>query len=107
MKMRICVCIVVWMGLLAAIGSGWPQPSAVTEEGQWTLNVKYEHPVQINVKMRGWDRPRRFWYMIISLTNETSEEEVPFYPKLELVRRLQWNDLQNVPNFNSHLYNSG
>lgn len=31
------------------------------------------------------DKPQRFWYMIISLTNETAENEVPFYPKFELV----------------------
>jgi hypothetical protein len=28
---------------------------------------------------------RRFWYMIVSLTNQDSEDEIPLYPKFELV----------------------
>ena len=85
MKKRICVCIVLWIGLLAAFGLGWPRPSAVSEDGQWTLNIKYEHPVQITVTLPGGRGSQRFWYMIISLTNESGKDEVPFFPKCELV----------------------
>ena len=85
MKMRIWITMVLWIGLLAVLGLSGPRPSAVTEEGQWTLHIQYEHPVQISVKVLGQTQPQRFWYMIISLTNETTEDEVPFYPKCELV----------------------
>jgi hypothetical protein len=84
MKKRICIGTVLWVGFLAAFGLGWPRPSAVPEKGQWTLDVTYEHPVQITMKMPG-GQMRRFWYMIISLTNQNSEQEIPFYPKCELV----------------------
>lgn len=85
MKKRIVVSMVIWVGILSAVVSGWPRPSGVSSDSQWTLHVTYEHPVQITLKMPGWEQPRRFWYMIISLTNATAEEEVPFYPKFELV----------------------
>lgn len=85
MKKRICMGMVLWVGLLTTLGSGWPRPSAVPEKGRWTLDVTYEHPVQITVTLPGRQQPKRFWYMIVSLKNQSAEEEIPFYPKFELV----------------------
>jgi len=84
MKKRIFVCILVLTGLLASTGLPWPGPVSMSKDGQWTVNIKYEHPQQITLTLPGKKQPQRFWYMIISLTNQTAEEEVPFYPKCEL-----------------------
>ena len=84
MKNQICSGIFFWVGLLTALGLGWPRPSAVPEKGRWTLDVTYEHPVQITVKTSA-GQTCRYWYMIISMTNQNFDEGVLFYPKCELV----------------------
>lgn len=85
MSKRKCFFAIVWTGLLAGLGSGWPRPSALPEKGRWTLDVTYEHPLLLRVPQAGSAEPKRFWYMILSITNLSSEEEVSFYPKFELV----------------------
>ena len=62
-----------------------PEPSRIEKPGQWTLQVRYEHPRQIQVQLPGWEKPRRFWYLILSVTNESFQQEIPFFPKCELV----------------------
>jgi hypothetical protein len=68
----------------AAALFGWPRPSLLDKEGSWTLDVQYEHPRMITISAPGTAQPKRFWYLIISLTNNT-DQEVPFYPKAELM----------------------
>ncbi|HQG05446.1 MAG TPA: hypothetical protein PLB76_04170 [Anaerohalosphaeraceae bacterium] len=79
------VCLIAWIGCLAGFAAGWPRPSALPEKGCWTLDVTYGHPVLVTVPQEGSAEPKRFWYMIISVVNLSSEEEVPFYPKFELL----------------------
>jgi len=61
-----------------------PAPAIVQSAQQWTVDIKYEHPQQIQVRFEGQRHPVRFWYMIMTLTNETGDD-VDFYPKCELV----------------------
>ncbi|HOQ05667.1 MAG TPA: hypothetical protein PKY88_10695 [Anaerohalosphaeraceae bacterium] len=75
----------LWVWILSSLVVGWPRPSAVPEKGRWTLDITYEHPILIQVPSPQAGQPKRFWYMIFSVTNLSSEEEVPFYPKFELV----------------------
>ncbi len=60
-----------------------PQPAIVQRPGQWTLEVRYEHPQQI-VMPWGPKGETRFWYMIVSVTNRTGQD-VDFYPKCDLL----------------------
>ncbi|MEJ5260485.1 MAG: hypothetical protein WHS88_09870 [Anaerohalosphaeraceae bacterium] len=85
MKQKVGLFTVLWIGILSGLVVGWPRPSAVPEKGRWTLDITYEHPVLIQVPSPQTGQPKRFWYMIFSVTNLSSEEEVPFYPKFELV----------------------
>jgi hypothetical protein len=79
--------LVVAAGLCVDFGSlSWaaaPQPALVQRAGQWTLEVKYEHPQQI-VMPWGPGGETRFWYMIVSVTNRTGQD-ADFFPKCDLM----------------------
>ena len=61
-----------------------PAPAIVQSNQQWTVEIKYEHPQQIMVRFDGQRHPVRFWYVIMTLINETGDD-VNFYPKCELM----------------------
>ena len=61
-----------------------PQPAIVPAPTQWTLNVVFTQPQQITVKIPGVRKPQRFWYIIITATNNY-ETDVPFYPGCQLL----------------------
>jgi len=61
-----------------------PSPAIVQSAQQWTVDVRYEHPQQMQARFEGQRHPVRFWYMIMTLTNETGDD-VDFYPKCELM----------------------
>ena len=63
---------------------GAPEPSVVPESGEWTLDVRFSHPQQIVVGKGLDNQPRRFWYMILTMTNKT-RDDVDFYPKCEIM----------------------
>jgi hypothetical protein len=85
MNKKVVFYSILWVGVLSGFVVGWPRPSALPEKGRWTLDITYEHPVLIQVPDASSGQPKRFWYMIFSVANLSSEEEVPFYPKFELV----------------------
>jgi hypothetical protein len=60
-----------------------PTPAIVQRPGQWTLDVRYEHPQQL-VLPYGPAGEQRFWYMIMTVTNRTGMD-VEFYPKCDLM----------------------
>ncbi len=61
-----------------------PKPAAVPRANEWTLDVIYEHPQQIIAELPGENKVRRFWYIILTLTNHTGRE-VSLYPRCELM----------------------
>ena len=61
-----------------------PKPALVQGPDLWTAEVKFEHPEQIIMNVAGEDTPKRFWYLILTITNN-SREDVQFVPKCELV----------------------
>jgi len=73
--------------ILAAILAGLcvaaPEPAVVQKPGQWTVQVRYEHPQQL-VLPWGENGPSRFWYTILTITNRTGQD-VEFYPRCELM----------------------
>jgi len=61
-----------------------PEPAIVPRPGEWTVDVTFEHLEQILLQRTADSKPERFWYTIITLTNNT-DQDVDFYPKCELM----------------------
>jgi len=80
----------VFFGILAVIFLAQtpvmsaPKPAIVPGANIWTLNVVFTQPQQITVKIPGERKPQRFWYIILTVTNNAGID-VPFYPSCELV----------------------
>lgn len=85
--MRTVFGILIVAILLAAVpvSSGYPAPAVVQKIDQWTLKTVYSQAEQITLKLPGEQTPRRFWYIILSVTNESSQEAIEFYPVCQLV----------------------
>jgi len=74
----------VILGAISCVCSAAPEPAIVQGPGDWTLEVRFEHPQQIASVASGDREPSLFWYTIITLTNKTGGD-VEFYPKCELM----------------------
>lgn len=75
----------LFLGCVAAAACfAAPKPAAVPGVNEWTLDVTFEHPQQIMAELPGENKVRRFWYIILTLTNHAGRE-VGFYPKCELM----------------------
>ncbi len=61
-----------------------PQPKQVQGPGDWTLDVKFEHLRPIELRVGENRKAMRFWYVILTVTNNTGQD-VDFYPMCELV----------------------
>jgi hypothetical protein len=61
-----------------------PEPSVVPGPDVWTFDIRFEHPEQITFRAGNYEQPERFWYIILTLTNNTARD-VDFYPKCELM----------------------
>ena len=83
--MRAFACTIFASLVLAAcIAWAAPEPSLVPQPGQWTVDTKFTHPQQIILKSSPAGKMIRFWYTLITVTNNTGRE-VGFYPKSDLV----------------------
>ena len=67
------------------LAMGYPTPAVVQKIDQWTLKTVYSQPEQILLKLPGKQTPQRFWYIILSVTNDSSKEDVPFFPVCQLI----------------------
>ena len=61
-----------------------PEPAIVPAPDDWTVEISFGHPQQILVRPTAADSPKRFWYILVTLTNR-SNRDVDFYPKCELM----------------------
>jgi hypothetical protein len=61
-----------------------PEPAIVPGPGIWTVDTTFSHPQQIVLQMGPDNQPRRFWYVLITLTN-TTNRDADFYPKCDLM----------------------
>ena len=61
-----------------------PEPAIVPGPRDWTVDVTFEHPQQIMLPPDKTGKPRRFWYTIVTLTNN-SGSDVDFYPNCDLL----------------------
>ena len=74
----------VVLAVIACVSVAAPQPAIVQGPNDWTVEVTFEHPQQIMLKTGPQDKPTRFWYTLITLTNKTNRD-VDFYPLCELM----------------------
>jgi hypothetical protein len=83
--MKTCFAGVIFIGIVT-VGGLWayPEPAVVQSQGDWTLEVVFGQPQQISVKSPGEASKKRYWYVILTLTNK-SGLDVPFYPACDLM----------------------
>ncbi len=85
MKTQILILLIATAAVSTATGAAFPTPATVQRPTEWTLSVEFEHPRQITVRVPGHETPQRYWYLIVSLTNNSTHQAVPFVPVAELV----------------------
>lgn len=73
----------IW-AIVACVCVAAPEPAIVPAPGQWTLDMEFTHPQQITLPLASDKKPAKFWYIIITLTNNTGND-VDFYPKCDLM----------------------
>ena len=61
-----------------------PEPAIVPGPADWTVDVGFEHPQQIEISLSPGGKAARYWYTIITLTNNTGRV-VDFYPNCEMM----------------------
>jgi|WetSurMetagenome_2_1015567.scaffolds.fasta_scaffold74030_2 hypothetical protein len=76
--------LIIVFGAFACISLASPVPAVVQGPDQWTLNATFTHPQPIELRQDSDHKTVRFWYMIITLTNNTGRD-VDFFPKCDLV----------------------
>ena len=72
------------LAVMACVCLAAPEPAIVQGPGDWTVDITFEHPQQIMLQLSGDNKPKRFWYTLITLTNKTTHD-VDFYPRYELM----------------------
>ena len=83
MKRIICGMLGI-SAVLACTCLAAPEPAIVPAPGQWTLATEFTHPQQLVLRQGSDNKPVRFWYVIVTLTN-TTDRDVDFYPKCDLM----------------------
>lgn len=73
----------IWV-LVTCVCLAAPEPAIVPAPGQWTVNAEFTHLQQIALRRSSDNQTARFWYVILTLTNNTGKD-VGFYPKCDLL----------------------
>ena len=73
----------LFFSLITCVSFAAPEPAIIPGPRDWTLDVTFEHPEQIVVRTEQ-GKSLRFWYTIVTLTNE-SGRDVDFFPNCELM----------------------
>ena len=86
-KVALCIFVLTMTLAITAICYAYPKPAVVPAASNWNIDVEYSKPFQMSTALPGdrYGAPRRrFWYMIVTVTNNTGRD-VPFYPACNLV----------------------
>jgi hypothetical protein len=83
MKRVICGVFGIW-AVVVCTSLAAPKPAIVPAPGQWTVDTEFTYPQQLVLRRSSDNEPFRFWYMIITLTNNTGND-VDFYPQCDLM----------------------
>jgi hypothetical protein len=77
-------CILGIWAIITCVSLAAPEPAIVPAPGQWTLDMEFTNPMEITLPLGSDKKPLKFWYLIITLTNNTGKD-VDFYPKCDLM----------------------
>jgi len=83
MKRFFCGISGIW-AIAACACLAAPEPAIVPAPGDWTVDTQFSHPQQLVLQRSSDNQPVRFWYVIVTLTNNTGSD-VDFYPKCDLM----------------------
>jgi len=75
----------LFLVVLSVDAWAYPQPAVVQGLRQWTLSVEYSQPEQLMLASEDGKTAQRFWYIILTVTNNSEFDEVTFYPSCELM----------------------
>jgi hypothetical protein len=70
--------------LVACLSVAAPKPAVVPGPEQWTVDTEFTSPQQISIRHTSDNKPIVYWYMILTVTNNTGQD-VGFYPKCDLM----------------------
>lgn len=76
--------VLVIVAVFGCVSLAAPKPAIVQGPGLWTVDIRFEHPQEILLKVSRQKGPARFWYTLITLTNKTNRD-IDFYPRCELM----------------------
>jgi len=83
--MRNCMYIsILVLTALSCLAMTAPKPAVVQGPQHWTADVQLKHLEQIMFKAGPDAKPKRFWYVILTVTNNT-DDDIDFYPQCELL----------------------
>jgi hypothetical protein len=85
MKKGFVSAALLFLVVLSVSAWAYPKPAVVQGLRQWTLNVEYSQPEQLMLPAADGKTSQRFWYIILTVTNNSDFEEVSFYPACELM----------------------
>lgn len=83
MKIRFFYLVLAIVFSSASLCRAYPKPAIAPELTEWTLEIVFDQPQQISVKIPSHAKKERFWYIILTLTNN-SGSDVGFYPSCDL-----------------------
>ena len=53
--------------ITANIAWAFPEPAIVQDDSEWTLDIAFDHPQQIFVKVPGFAKAQSFWRAVLML----------------------------------------
>ena len=74
----------LFLMIFASFAMAAPKPAIIQNTSDWTVDVTFEHPQQITLRLPGAKKAELFWYTIITITNKTNGD-VDFYPSCDLM----------------------
>ena len=79
-----CFLLLAAVFLLVTPSNSAPEPALVPPAGSWQLKLElHGEPQLINISLPGEDQPKRFWYLLYTVTNNT-DRSIDFYPQFVL-----------------------
>ena len=69
--------LIAFLSVLLFVGAAYtaiPTPKLVQPDKYWTLDVRFEHPKLLVYKPTPLSSPKRFWYTIMTVTNNTGSD---------------------------------
>jgi hypothetical protein len=85
--MRRVLFVLFFLSTITCISFGAPEPAVVQGPGLWTLNTEFTNPQPIIMYRNEDNKPIRYWYIIITLTNN-SNNNASFYPGCDIMTDL-------------------